>query len=165
MRRKFVAVTGRLYHGRKGPLLTDSAGEGALPTARGQVALVGSGPGDPELITVKGRRLLARADWPDREPVLALWVWQCVVVAVLLCCALSMTLSAAAAWQEVRDHVFAVAPRGVVEAYAFGAAGAWAPAAAVVLACGGVWSAVMLVREILRARARRRQSEPGRPAT
>jgi uroporphyrin-III C-methyltransferase / precorrin-2 dehydrogenase / sirohydrochlorin ferrochelatase len=32
-------------------------GEGA-----GQVALVGSGPGDPELITVKGRRLLARAD-------------------------------------------------------------------------------------------------------
>lgn len=109
------------------------------------------------LIAVVAPRLLARADWPDREPVLALWVWQCVVVAVLLCCALSMTLSAAAAWQEVRDHVFAVAPRGVVEAYAFGAAGAWAPAAAVVLACGGVWSAVMLVREILRARARRRR--------
>jgi uroporphyrin-III C-methyltransferase/precorrin-2 dehydrogenase/sirohydrochlorin ferrochelatase len=31
----------------------------ALPAG---VALVGSGPGDPELITVKGRRLLARAD-------------------------------------------------------------------------------------------------------
>jgi uroporphyrin-III C-methyltransferase/precorrin-2 dehydrogenase/sirohydrochlorin ferrochelatase len=30
--------------------------------APGRVALVGSGPGDPELITVKGRRLLARAD-------------------------------------------------------------------------------------------------------
>ncbi|WP_067497032.1 uroporphyrinogen-III C-methyltransferase [Actinoplanes sp. TFC3] len=28
----------------------------------GQVVLVGSGPGDPELITVKGRRLLSRAD-------------------------------------------------------------------------------------------------------
>jgi uroporphyrin-III C-methyltransferase/precorrin-2 dehydrogenase/sirohydrochlorin ferrochelatase len=28
----------------------------------GRVALVGSGPGDPELITVKGRRLLAEAD-------------------------------------------------------------------------------------------------------
>ncbi|MER5580002.1 hypothetical protein ABT082_41770, partial [Streptomyces massasporeus] len=34
-------------------------------------------------------RLLARADWPDREPVVALWVWQCVVAAVLVCCALS----------------------------------------------------------------------------
>ncbi|MFF8595646.1 M56 family metallopeptidase [Streptomyces sp. NPDC015220] len=107
------------------------------------------------LTAVAAPRLLARADWPDREPVVALWVWQCVVAAVLLCCALSMTLSAAAAWQAVRGHVFAPAPRPVVEAYAFGAADAWAPAIAVTLACGGVWSAAMLVREIVRARAGR----------
>ncbi|MGV9989194.1 M56 family metallopeptidase [Streptomyces sp. NPDC003374] len=108
------------------------------------------------LTAVAGPRLLARADWPDREPVLALWAWQCVVAAVLLCCALSMTLSAAAAWQAVRGHVFAPAPRAVVEAYALGTAGAWAPAIAVALACGGAWTAAMLVREVVRARARRR---------
>ena len=39
-------------------------------------------------------RFLARAEWPDREPVVALWVWQCVVAAVLLCCALAMALTA-----------------------------------------------------------------------
>ncbi|MEV7795042.1 M56 family metallopeptidase [Streptomyces sp. NPDC087512] len=108
------------------------------------------------LTAVAGPRLLARADWPDREPVVALWVWQCVVAAVLVCCALSMTLSAAAAWHAVGGHVFATAPRAVVEAYALGTAGPWAATTALAPACCGVWSAAMLVREVVRARARRR---------
>lgn len=108
------------------------------------------------LTAAVGPRLLARAEWPEREPVVALWVWQCVIAAVLLCCALSMTLSAAAAWQAVRGQVFAPAPQGVVEAYALSAAGPWAAATAVTLALGGVWTGAMLSREVFRARARRR---------
>jgi len=109
------------------------------------------------LTAVVAPRLLARADWPDREPVVALWVWQCVVAAVLMCCALSMTLSAAAAWQAVGGRVFASAPRAVVDAYALGATGPWAATTAVTLACAGVWSGAMLVREVVGARARRRR--------
>ncbi|MEU5519928.1 M56 family metallopeptidase [Streptomyces sp. NPDC047860] len=108
------------------------------------------------LTAVVGPRLLARADWPDREPVVALWAWQCVIAAVLLCCALSMTFSAAAAWHAVGGQVFATAPSAVVEAYSLGTSGLWAKTTAVVLACGGLWSAAMLVREVVRARARRR---------
>ncbi|MET9133648.1 M56 family metallopeptidase [Streptomyces antibioticus] len=111
------------------------------------------------LTAVAAPRLIARADWPDREPVVALWAWQCVVVAVLLCCALSMTLSAAAAWQAVRGHVFAPAPQAVVEAYGLGPTGPWAAATAVALACGGLWSGAMLVREVVRARVRRRSRQ------
>ncbi|WP_217144139.1 M56 family metallopeptidase [Streptomyces sp. AC627_RSS907] len=107
------------------------------------------------LTAVLGPRLLARADWPDREPVVALWVWQCVVAAVLVCCALSMTLSAAAAWHAVGGHVFATAPHPVVEAYALGTSGPWADTTAVTLACAGLWSVAMLAREVVRARARR----------
>ncbi|MFD1657692.1 M56 family metallopeptidase [Streptomyces caeni] len=110
------------------------------------------------LTAVLAPRLLARAHWLDREPVVALWVWQCTVAAVLVSCALSMTLSAAAAWAAVRGHVFAPAPHSVVDAYAFDTGSPWAAATAVVLACGGAWSAAMLVREVARARARRRHS-------
>ncbi|MEU9456572.1 M56 family metallopeptidase [Streptomyces sp. NPDC048277] len=109
------------------------------------------------LTAVIGPRLLGRADWTDREPVVALWVWQCVVATVLLCCALSMTLSAAAAWLAVRGHVFATAPRGVVDGYALGTTGPWAAATAVTLACAGLWSGAMLVREVRRARVGRRR--------
>ncbi|WP_328557055.1 M56 family metallopeptidase [Streptomyces sp. NBC_00358] len=110
------------------------------------------------LASVVAPRLLARADWPDREPVVALWVWQCVVAAVLLCCVLSMTLSASAAWVAVRGHVFDGAPASVVDAYALSAGSPWAAATAVTLACGGAWTAAMLAREIVRARLRRRQN-------
>ncbi|MFE3516201.1 M56 family metallopeptidase [Streptomyces sp. NPDC059166] len=109
------------------------------------------------LTAVVAPGLMARARWPEREPVVALWVWQCVVVGVLLSFGLSMTFSAAAAWQAVRGHVFAPAPHGVVEAYALGAYGPWSAVIAVLLALGGLWTAAMLVREIHRARVRRRR--------
>jgi Zn-dependent protease with chaperone function len=109
------------------------------------------------LAAVVAPRLVSRADWPEREPVVALWVWQCVVAAVLLCFALSMTFSAAAAWQLVRGHVFAPAPHGVVEAYALGASEPWSAVLAVVLACGGLWTGAMLTREIHRAHVRRKR--------
>ncbi|MFI9583401.1 M56 family metallopeptidase [Streptomyces sp. NPDC052236] len=109
------------------------------------------------LAAVVAPRLVSRAEWPEREPVVALWVWQCVVAAVLLCFALSMTFSAASAWQFVRGHVFAPAPHSVVDAYALGATGPWSAALAVVLACGGLWTAAMLTREIHRAQALRKR--------
>ncbi|MEV1054243.1 M56 family metallopeptidase [Streptomyces sp. NPDC049887] len=109
------------------------------------------------LAAVVAPRLMSRADWPEREPVVALWVWQCVVAAVLLSFGLSMTISAAAAWQAVRGPVFAPAPSAVVEAYALGAGGPWSAVLAVALACGGLWTGAMLTREIHRAHARRKR--------
>ncbi|NJQ03720.1 M56 family metallopeptidase [Streptomyces zingiberis] len=102
-------------------------------------------------------RLLARAQWPDREPVVALWLWQCVVSGVLLCAVLAMALTGSATWELVRGHVFAPAPHGVVEAYAFGGYGPWSGAVAAVLAAAGVWSAAMLTREVFRTRGERRR--------
>ncbi|MFG2295746.1 M56 family metallopeptidase [Streptomyces sp. NPDC048603] len=108
------------------------------------------------LTAVVAPRLLGRAAWPEREPVVALWVWQCAVAGVLLCLGLSMLLSAAAAWQAVRGRLFAPAPHGVAEAYGPVTGGPWAAGTAVVLAGGAVWTGAMLTREVLRARARRR---------
>jgi bla regulator protein blaR1 len=107
-------------------------------------------------------RVLARAGWPEREPVLALWVWQCVVAGVLLCCVLAMALSASAAWSAVRGHLFAYAPIGVVDAYGpAGYAPWWAGWLAALLACGGVWTVAMLTREVRAVRQRRRKRRAG----
>ncbi|RLU89149.1 hypothetical protein CTZ27_22135 [Streptomyces griseocarneus] len=109
------------------------------------------------LVAALAPRVLTRADWPDREPVVALWVWQCAVGTVLLCCVLAMSLSAAAAWEAVRGHVFAPAPSGVVEAYALTSYRPWAAPLAVLLAFGAVRTGAMLTREIHLAGARRRR--------
>ncbi|GHJ96402.1 membrane protein [Streptomyces sp. NE5-10] len=110
------------------------------------------------LTALTAPRLLVRGDWAEREPVVALWVWQCVVAAVLVSFALSMTLSAAAASQAVRGQVFAPAPRAVIDAYELSTdGGPWSAVLAVVLAAGGVWTGAMLGREIGLARARRRK--------
>jgi hypothetical protein len=113
------------------------------------------------VLALLGPRLLARARWTEREPVLALWAWQCLVVAVLLCCGLALLLTAAAAWPDARDLLFTGAPRGVEGAYGFPLARPWAIAGTFLLAVGGVRTALALALEVRSARAlrRRRQRE------
>ncbi|MFB7780569.1 M56 family metallopeptidase [Streptomyces bauhiniae] len=104
---------------------------------------------------VPAPRALTRADWPEREPVVALWVWQCLVATVLLCCLTALVLGAAAVFHTVRDHVFAPAPPAVTAAYDLSAAPAWAIALTLLLASGAAWTTAMLGRELTEARRRR----------
>jgi Zn-dependent protease with chaperone function len=109
------------------------------------------------VLATVGARLLARAGWAEREPVLALGTWQCLVLAVLLCCALALLLTGAAAWPTARDLLFSGAPNGVEAAYGFPAARSWAVAGALLLAVGGLRTAVALGLEVRSARALRRR--------
>jgi uroporphyrin-III C-methyltransferase / precorrin-2 dehydrogenase / sirohydrochlorin ferrochelatase len=56
--RRSAAIRNAIHEALQSGVLTDEISE----AMRGSVALVGGGPGDPELITVRGRRLLAQAD-------------------------------------------------------------------------------------------------------
>jgi uroporphyrin-III C-methyltransferase / precorrin-2 dehydrogenase / sirohydrochlorin ferrochelatase len=56
--RRSAAIRNAVHEALQSGVLTDEVTE----AMRGTVALVGGGPGDPELITVRGRRLLAQAD-------------------------------------------------------------------------------------------------------
>ncbi|MEU1422119.1 M56 family metallopeptidase [Kitasatospora sp. NPDC005751] len=109
------------------------------------------------LLSTVAPRLLARARWAEREPVLALLVWQCLVVAVLLCCALSLVLAASAALPELRVLLFTGAPHGVEAAYALQDAEGWGRLCAAVLAAGGVQTVLALTREVRSAKALRNQ--------
>ena len=105
---------------------------------------------------VAAPRVLTRAVWPDREPVVALWVWQCLVATVLLCCLTSLVLSASAVFHTVRVHVFAPAPPAVTAAYDLAAAPPWTTALTLLLAGGAAWTTAMLAREVTEARRRGR---------
>ncbi|WP_432032066.1 M56 family metallopeptidase [Streptomyces antibioticus] len=100
-------------------------------------------------------RALTRAAWPEREPVVGLWVWQCLVATVLLCCLTALVLGAAAVFHTVRTRVFAPAPPAVTEAYGLSANSPWTVALTLALACGAAWTTAMLARELVEARRRR----------
>ncbi|WP_037571095.1 M56 family metallopeptidase [Phaeacidiphilus oryzae] len=108
-----------------------------------------------------GPVVLTGARWTDREPVLGLLLWQALVGAVLLSCALSLALSLAAAWPAAHAILFTGAPRSVAAAYGIVWARQWVAAGAVLLAFGGVRTLLALNSEFRGQRAwrRRRASE------
>jgi uroporphyrin-III C-methyltransferase / precorrin-2 dehydrogenase / sirohydrochlorin ferrochelatase len=59
--RRSAAFRSAIHEALQKGLIPTEAGD-SPDTMKGTVALVGGGPGDPELITVRGRRMLARAD-------------------------------------------------------------------------------------------------------
>ncbi|CAN5494238.1 uroporphyrinogen-III C-methyltransferase [soil metagenome] len=59
--RRSAAFRSAIHEAMQKGLIVTETGD-SPDTRKGTVALVGGGPGDPELITVRGRRMLARAD-------------------------------------------------------------------------------------------------------
>jgi Zn-dependent protease with chaperone function len=100
---------------------------------------------------------LTRAGWTDREPVLGLLMWQALVGAVLLCCALALALSLSAAWPAAHALLFTGAPRSVAAAYGIIWARQWVAAGAVLLAVGGFRTFLALDSEFRGQRAWRRR--------
>ncbi|MEU7502501.1 M56 family metallopeptidase [Streptomyces griseofuscus] len=116
-------------------------------------------------------RALNRATWPERSPVLGLWVWQCLVATALLSCLTALVLGMAAGFRTVRDHLFGSAPSGVVAAYQLSSAPAWTMALTLLMAAGAAWTAAVLVGQLRAARrargaarARLRERAPELPA-
>ncbi|MFF4935201.1 M56 family metallopeptidase [Streptomyces griseofuscus] len=100
-------------------------------------------------------RALNRAAWPERGPVLGLWVWQCLVATALLSCLTALVLGMAACFRTVRDHLFGSAPPGVLAAYRLSSAPAWAMALTLLLAAGAAWTAAVLIACLRAARRAR----------
>ncbi|MFE5257198.1 M56 family metallopeptidase [Streptomyces coelicoflavus] len=103
-------------------------------------------------------RALTRSAWPERDPVVGLWVWQCLVATVLLCCLTSLVLGATAVFGTVRAQLFAPAPPAVTAAYNLSAGPVWAAVLTLLLAGGAAWTTAMLARELVEARRRRARS-------
>jgi uroporphyrin-III C-methyltransferase / precorrin-2 dehydrogenase / sirohydrochlorin ferrochelatase len=60
--RRSAAIRSAIREALQTGVITPESAEKSSDVVRGGVALIGGGPGDPELITVRGRRLLAQAD-------------------------------------------------------------------------------------------------------
>jgi hypothetical protein len=101
--------------------------------------------------------MLAHVRWQEREPVVALWLWQCVVGAVLLSFGLALVFGAASLSAPIRARLFDPAPVGVQESYGLSAAGVEGVVGGLVavLALAGLYLMGHLIREVRIARTSR----------
>ncbi|OIV35427.1 hypothetical protein BIV57_21600 [Mangrovactinospora gilvigrisea] len=107
-------------------------------------------------LAVLAPRMLSHAHWQEQEPVVALWVWQCAVTAVLVCYAIALVLSGAALWPAMRAGLFQGAPNRVEASYNLGAGRPWQAVLAVTIGAAGMYLMGHLLREVAIARISRR---------